>query len=313
MMIDEFFQLGPIPSITNTLTYSRSFGLRLWLIVQDLNQLKTNYPEAWETILGSCGIKQFFGVNDLVTAKYISELIGEEEIDIPSISLTQTSSGTGSKNTSQTHSQGTTDTVGRNWSRSIGTSASHAHTNSTNRNFTAGSGSSSNQTISNGMSESTGSCDNYGETFAPTGEQTSRNSGRSTNRNTGYNSGISNSLGRSSSLSNSIGRGSSSGMTFSTNISKTSGGSISTSQNRNISATFGEGFSISSGTNYAFSVTKQKRRLLRPEDVLVSFTKKNLVQLTHIRDQGGMMLFRTPFYADPYFRRLLPDKIKNEE
>ncbi|ABB76097.1 Type IV secretory system Conjugative DNA transfer [Nitrosospira multiformis ATCC 25196] len=311
MMIDEFFQLGPIPSITNTLTYSRSFGLRLWLIVQDLNQLKTNYPDAWETILGSCGIKQFFGVNDLVTAKYVSELIGEEEIDIPSISLTKTSSGTESRNSSQTHSQGMTSTAGNNWSSSTGRSVSFSRTNSTNHNITTGRGISNNQAASSGVSESWGSGANNGETITNS-QQTSQNSGRSAHATTGQNYGVSSSLGQSSSLSGSAGQSASSGMTFGSSISDTRGGSISTSESRNISNTAGEGSSVSTGINYAFSVSKQKRRLLRPEDVLVSFTKKNLVQLTHIRDQGGMMLFRTPFYADPYFRFLLTEKTKND-
>lgn len=32
------------------------------------------------------------------------------------------------------------------------------------------------------------------------------------------------------------------------------------------------------------------------------FTKENLLQLVHIRDQGPMLLFRTPYYADPDFQ-----------
>lgn len=313
MMIDEFFQLGPIPSITNTLTYSRSFGLRLWLILQDLNQLKTNYPEAWETILGSCGIKQFFGINDLVTAKYVSELIGEEEIDMPSISFTQTSSGTESRNFSQTDARGTTQTTGENWARTEGINVSLSQSKSTNSNTTGGTSLSGNQTVNAGTSESRGSSDNQGETLDPNGSQTiSRNSGGSKNQNAGRTASVGSSVGSSSSLARSAGQGTSSGLSFGITTSDTSGGSKSTSESQTFSDTTGKGYSASTGANYAFTVSKQKRSLLRPEDVLLSFTKKNLVQLTHIRDQGGMMLFRTPCYADPYFKTLLENKTKNE-
>ena len=109
MMLDEFYQLGPIPSIANTLTFASSYGLRLWLIIQDLGQLKTNYPKEWETIFGACGIKQFFGFNDNTTAEYVSKLLGDTEIEVPSINYTinrsQTSGQTDSETEGTSHSQ----------------------------------------------------------------------------------------------------------------------------------------------------------------------------------------------------------------
>lgn len=229
MMIDEFFQLGPIPAIENTLTYAPGFGLRLWLIIQDIGQLKKNYPDTWETILGACGIKQFFGINDLPTAKYLSELLGEEEIDVPSITLT--------KNTSETR--------GENQSQTFGSSKS----------FTKG-----------------------------------------TNHST--------SGGRSSSF----GSGASSG----TNSSSSSGSSFSQSFSSNVSVTQGTSRSETEGMSKGYTVAKQTRRLFRPEEALTAFTKENLVQILHVRDQGGMMLIRTPFYADPDLLALRTKAISHE-
>ena len=292
MMIDESVQLGPLPSITNTLTYARSFGLRLWLIVQDLNQLKTNYPEAWETILGACGIKQFFGVNDLFTARYVSELIGEEEIDVPSISLTKTYSDATGKTVTNSTNQTLTNTTSTQKNISTGLSTSHNRSEGFNSGQSRSTGTNTNSSSNTGSNQSTGGTDS----------QSNKSSG------TSYGSGLSS--GSSAQASSSTGYNSSSGS--------------ATSVSRNISAGTGTSNAISSGTgrsdalsnthtageNYAFSVSKQKRRRLLPEDVLMSFTRDNMVQLTHIRDQGGMMLFRTPYYADPYFRWLLTEAEK---
>lgn len=230
MMIDEFFQLGPLPAIENTLTYAPGFGLRLWLIIQDIGQLKKNYPDTWETILGACGIKQFFGINDLATAKYLSELLGEEEIDLPSITLT--------KNTSET--------IGKSESITAGTSLS----------------------LSNTSSWST---------------------------TTGQSSGISGSGGKNGSM----------GWNSGNSSSATDGSSSAKTVGFNDSRTRGTNQSDTQGLSKGYTMSKQARRIFRPEEVITSFTKENLVQLLHVRDQGGMLLARTPFYADPEFTNLL--------
>lgn len=311
MMIDEFFQLGPLPSITNTLTYARSFGLRLWLIVQDLNQLKMNYPESWETILGACGIKQFFGVNDLFTARYVSELIGEEEIDVPSVSLTKTYSDTESTNGSETTGEGLTQTLGMNWSRANGQSQSTATSDGTSATTGLTSGTSATRTLGHGTSEGEGTGSNDGTSIGADGK-TGSNQGRSGSRNQGSNQSASDALGSSTSSSTSGGRSNSISVTAGASVTNTLGGSSSTAESRNRSTSAGWGASVSTGTNYAYTVSKQTRRRLRAEDVLLSFTKDNMVQLTHIRDQGGMLLFRTPYYADPYFRWLLTNDKQDE-
>lgn len=228
MMVDEFFQLGPIPAIENTLTYAPGFGLRLWLIVQDIGQLKTNYPNSWETILGACGIKQFFGINDLPTAKYLSELLGEEEIDVPSVSLTGTES----------------DTVGDSFSESIGSSRSKS-------------------TSSSWSSTSGGST-----SYAP--------------GKTWYEPVI----------------------THSSSSSVTSGSSSSDTVGTNESITTGKNSSKTTGRSKGYTISKKERKLFKPEEILTAFTKQNLIQLLHVRDHGGMLLIRTPYFSDPYILAL---------
>jgi len=258
MMIDEFFQLGPMPSIINTLTYSPGFGLRLWLIVQDLNQLKANYPDTWETIIGACGIKQFFGVNDLTTAKYVSELLGEEEIDLPSVTIGTSRTLTESENCSVAAGESRSDTAGWSTSESEGTSTSR------------GVGSSSGRS---------------GNVRHPSADATAPRLPAG-----GWNTGASRSSNSGSSASTSTGQSGS--YTFGTSRTET----------------IGTGTSSASGENRGYTITHQARKLLHPEEVLRAFTRDNLVQLLHIRDHGGGLLLRTPFYADPFFAPLLEER-----
>jgi type IV secretion system protein VirD4 len=275
MMLDEFFQLGPIPSIVNTLTFAPGFGLRLWLIVQDLGQLKRNNGDSWETIFGACGIKQFFGINDMFTAKYVSELLGETEIDVPSISLTNTASESATESESESLSRNSSVSVSENESTSSGT------------NWSTGQSSSVGYSTSSSTGSSSGS----------NGSVSGGSNGMASGWNTGQNQGQSSSLSYTESVS------SSRGGSDSVSVGTTRGQSIGEGS----SQTRGTGSSTTAGQNWTLSYGKQVRRVDKPEELTLAFTKNNLLQLTHIRDLGGCLLFRTPFYADPFFnRRLLP-------
>ena len=39
-LLEEFFTLGPMPSIEKAAGYAAGFGVKLWAILQDLQQLK---------------------------------------------------------------------------------------------------------------------------------------------------------------------------------------------------------------------------------------------------------------------------------
>lgn len=327
MLIDEFAQLGPIPSILNTLTYAPGFGLRLWLIVQDLVQLKRLYGDSWETIFGACGVKQFFGVNDLFTAKYISELLGEAEVDVPSISLTRTASETESETIGETTGTSTSQTTGESGSRStsktwsdsqsvshgLSSSETHGQSYGTSRGTNEGQGSSWGQNA--GASRSlnhrpTGAGRVIDETHAMGGSTgTSHGTSLGGSEHSGSSSGVnfgrseSHSTSTSHTHSHSTSRGGSEGQTSGWSSSSTTGTSASESRSK--------GLSVTAGQNWALSYGKQIRRLYKPEELLLAFTKDNLLQLTHIRDRGGCLLFRTPYYADPLFRQLI-EEYQNE-
>ena len=47
--LDEFGQLGRLDALVDSLTLMRGYGAQLWLLVQDLSQLKAVYPR-WRRV-----------------------------------------------------------------------------------------------------------------------------------------------------------------------------------------------------------------------------------------------------------------------
>lgn len=81
-MLEEFAALGHMKTLESAVAYMRGFGVKLWAVLQDLTQLKRDYPESWETFLGNAGIVQAFSVNDLTTQKYLSDRLGKTTLQI---------------------------------------------------------------------------------------------------------------------------------------------------------------------------------------------------------------------------------------
>ena len=52
----------------------------MWPILQNLSQLKDTYGDRWETFVSNSRIVQFFGTNDLFTAKYASDRLGKTTV-----------------------------------------------------------------------------------------------------------------------------------------------------------------------------------------------------------------------------------------
>jgi len=78
-VLDEFYTLGPMPMIENAAGFAAGFGIKLWPILQDLQQLKTLYPTSWQTFLANAGAIQVFGASDAETCGYVSQMLGEVE------------------------------------------------------------------------------------------------------------------------------------------------------------------------------------------------------------------------------------------
>jgi type IV secretion system protein VirD4 len=79
-LLEEFFTLGPMAAIEKAAGYAAGFGVKLWAILQDLNQLKSLYPSNWQTFLANAGIVQIFGTSDRDTLEYASKSLGDFEV-----------------------------------------------------------------------------------------------------------------------------------------------------------------------------------------------------------------------------------------
>ena len=79
-LLEEFFALGTMPAIEKAAGYAAGFGVKLWMILQDIQQLKSLYKTSWQTFLANAGVVQIFGVSDKDTLDYASHALGEIEL-----------------------------------------------------------------------------------------------------------------------------------------------------------------------------------------------------------------------------------------
>lgn len=77
MLLDEFFSLGYLREIEKGISLMPGYNLVLWMILQDLNQLKTLYPNSWESFIANSAVKHFIKNQDIFTAEYLSKLLGK--------------------------------------------------------------------------------------------------------------------------------------------------------------------------------------------------------------------------------------------
>jgi type IV secretion system protein VirD4 len=85
-LLDEMAQLGRMEPLVQAVSLLAGYGMTMWMVWQDLAQIKANYENEWNSFLANSKIQQYFGVNDLDTAKYVSEMLGEATIQIQSTS-----------------------------------------------------------------------------------------------------------------------------------------------------------------------------------------------------------------------------------
>jgi type IV secretion system protein VirD4 len=71
-MLEEFPALSYMRPIEVAAGLLPGAGVKLWPVVQDFTQLKSNYPNTWETFLSNAGTLQTFAVNDITAAEYAS-------------------------------------------------------------------------------------------------------------------------------------------------------------------------------------------------------------------------------------------------
>lgn len=56
------------------------FGIQLWAIIQDLNQLERIYDKGWQSFIANAGMVNYFGSSDKMTSEYFSSMCGETTV-----------------------------------------------------------------------------------------------------------------------------------------------------------------------------------------------------------------------------------------
>lgn len=79
-LLDEFAALGRLEPVRQGVALHRGFGIDYCLVVQDLNQLQELYKNGWQTIMSNCRFKYFKSISDIVTAEYVSKLLGNKTV-----------------------------------------------------------------------------------------------------------------------------------------------------------------------------------------------------------------------------------------
>ncbi len=72
-LLEEFATLGHMEVMERAAAYFPGFGIKLWIILQSLEQLKRYYPASSEIFLGNAGLVQCFANGDPLTLEFIAE------------------------------------------------------------------------------------------------------------------------------------------------------------------------------------------------------------------------------------------------
>ena len=79
-LLDEFANLGYMSIIKEAVSLGGGFGISLWLILQDLAQLKRHYRDEWESFVANSDVLQAFAVQDPFTSERVTKLLGQTTV-----------------------------------------------------------------------------------------------------------------------------------------------------------------------------------------------------------------------------------------
>lgn len=80
MFMDEFANIGKMPSFEKKIAVIRSRGLSVSVILQAFSQGKAMYKDDWDTIVGNCDSLLFLGGTETSTTEWISKRLGKATI-----------------------------------------------------------------------------------------------------------------------------------------------------------------------------------------------------------------------------------------
>jgi type IV secretion system protein VirD4 len=82
LMIDELPSLGRLEILQTALAYMAGYGIKSYLITQDVAQLQAAYggPNSTETIMANCHVQVAYAPNKLETMELLSKLAGQATV-----------------------------------------------------------------------------------------------------------------------------------------------------------------------------------------------------------------------------------------
>lgn len=81
-LLDEFAHLRRMQPVQRDIGLAGGYGVRFWLVLQDLSQLRSTYGDTWTTFLANVDLLQAFGASDWETAEYLSKMTGDATIPV---------------------------------------------------------------------------------------------------------------------------------------------------------------------------------------------------------------------------------------
>lgn len=79
LMLDEFASLGKLDVMEESLSYLAGYGIKAYLILQDLAQLHKTYSKD-ESIISACQVRVAFAPNKIETAELLSRMTGKTTV-----------------------------------------------------------------------------------------------------------------------------------------------------------------------------------------------------------------------------------------
>jgi type IV secretory pathway TraG/TraD family ATPase VirD4 len=243
LVLDEFAGLKRMEVIERAVAQIAGYGVKMFFVLQSLEQLKGTYKDNWETFLANSGLKVFFNLEDNFSREYVSKLIGETEV------IREVRSESDSVSESESLSRSTTRTTSE--SRTTSTSSGTSESEGTNSSVSSGKSWGIND------SESKSWANSWGTSWKPTAFWGRELSGGSDGRTVTESKSRGKSKGWTKGRSDGVSRG--------TSRSKTDGTSVT--QGTSLSETEGTTLGTSQSRTAGTSETIQKRALVTPDEI----------------------------------------------
>jgi len=261
VMLDEFAGLERMKTIENAVSQMAGYGLKMFFVLQSLEQLKAIYKNNWETFLTNSGLKIFSAIDDNFTREYVSKQMGDTEVmrEVRSAGENASESASLSESASET----TSESTARSRSESTGTSRSHGRSVSESTSRTVG------HSVTHGENRSDSS------TFGKSGSTTTGTSwspqgfSNSGSRTSGSSWSNTHSQGESDSWSVSDSQGTTRGSSQSVTegASRTEGTSTSETVGRTRGMTRGTTRGTTRGETSGIAETVHRRPLCAPSEI----------------------------------------------